>query len=73
MLTYASIGIGLLMAVLYFGIIFRDIDGFKENLAEDGVAWQANPRLLFWIMISVGCGILAFYQLPEWFPHVFGK
>ena len=71
-LTYAALGVGLLMAVLYFRIFFRDVDGFMER-ASGGYFHRGSPLLWLWIMISVGSGMLAYYQLPEWFPHVFGK
>jgi hypothetical protein len=75
-LTYAAMSIGLVMAILYFRIIFEDFDGFKEALADCGgglLNRNISPQLCIWLMISVGCGVLAYYQLPGWFPHVFGK
>ncbi len=74
-LTYAAMGVGLLLAVLYFRIIFKDFSGFQEALADCGGSFskRISPQILFWMMISVGGGALAYYQLPEWFPHFFGK
>jgi hypothetical protein len=28
-------------------------------------------KIMIWLMISAGCGILAYYQLPHWFPNTF--
>jgi hypothetical protein len=25
--------------------------------------------MTIWILLPVGCGILAYHQLPDWFPH----
>jgi hypothetical protein len=75
-LTYAAIGVGLFMAVLYFRIIFEDFSGFREALADCGGGLyrsRMSPQIVIWIMISVGCGALSYYQLPGWFPHLFGK
>lgn len=84
-LSYAAMGVGLLMAILYFRIFFTNISGFVDDLDKAGknvigskdynyaeTKWSMN-KIWFWIMISVGSGILAYYQLPGWFPHVFGK
>jgi len=29
-------------------------------------------KFFIWIALSVGCGILAYYQLPGWLPGIFG-
>jgi hypothetical protein len=90
-LTYASVGIGLLLAYLYFRIFFQDRSEFKEDTKnaakffwmrksyywpfrwlydEDDFQWSAM-KLFVWVALSVGCGILAYYQLPEWLPRYF--
>jgi len=88
-LTYASVGIGLFIAVLYFKLFFQDSDGFAED-AENTAEMLSTPRWMFWsrrssyidcqwseikiitwLGISVGCGVLAYYQLPAWLPQVF--
>lgn len=84
-LTYAALGVGLVMAILYFPIFFRGASGFKEDLENEtkspflnkdydyvDVQWSKD-KIALWLIISVGCGLLAYYQLPEWFPHIFGK
>jgi hypothetical protein len=62
----------------------RTLKGF--NLASTGIEAAAiaqtsrnvgsypcrlSPRISFWIILSIGSGFLAYYQLPEWFPHLF--
>jgi hypothetical protein len=82
-LTYAALGVGLLVAILYFRIFFRNPSGFKEDVIQsekiplldrdyDPVEsnWSGN-KITIWVLISVGCSIAAYYQLPDWFPHVF--
>jgi hypothetical protein len=90
-LTYASVGVGLLVAFLYFRIFFYDGSQFEqdaENAAKaelmsrtlfwplrwiydrDEFRWS-ELKILIWIALSVGSGILAYHQLPEWFPVLF--
>jgi hypothetical protein len=82
--TYAAIGIGLFFALLYFGIFFKGFSGFKDDVEESqkrsiwGIYYDyetgwARIKIMIWILISLGCGVLAYYQLPQWFPHVFPK
>ena len=88
-LTYASIGVGLLIAFLYFKLFFKNSTGFAEDTenaakmfwlrrwvfwyrSSQYVDWQwSEMKVLVWIGLSVGSGILAYYQLPGWFPQVF--
>ena len=84
-LTYAAMGVGLIIAILYFRIFFRNPSGFEDDLDKAGKIpivnkdydyvekkWSTD-KIWLWLFISVGCGILAYYQLPEWLPHLFGK
>jgi len=90
-LTYASVGVGLLVAFLYFKLFFQDASQFGEdakNTAKleytrrnvffpfrwlyDRTDFQwSELKIIIWIGLSVGSGILAYYQLPEWFPNLF--
>lgn len=72
-LTYAAMGVAILMAVLYFRIIFEDWDGFQDALNNSWNYRGMSPQLMLWLMISIGSGFLAYYQFPGWFPHIFGK
>ena len=82
-LTYAALGVGLLVAVLYFRIFFRDVAGFEDDVSKSerlpiinknydyvDSKWSGN-KIMIWVILSVGSGIAAYYQLPGWFPHVF--
>jgi hypothetical protein len=82
-LKYSAIGIGLLVAFLYFKIFFRDSSGFEEEAENAGkmpivnrdydyveTQWSKG-KIYVWIGLSVGCGIAAYYQLPQWLPHFF--
>ena len=82
-LAYAAIGVGLLVAFLYFRIFFRDASGFEEDADKAGKipivdrdydyvdAKWSGEKIWGWLLLSVGCGIAAYYQLPHWFPHLF--
>jgi ABC-type Fe3+ transport system permease subunit len=73
--TWTAMAIGLVVAILYFRIFFRSWDDFRDAWSDFWrglVRRQLAGRISFWIIISVGSGMLAYYQLPEWFPHVFG-
>lgn len=84
-LTYASIGVGLLISILYLRIFFRNPSGFGDDLSKankipivdkdyDYVEKEwSKDKILLWFIISVGSGFLAYHQLPEWFPHLFGR
>lgn len=77
-LTYAAIGVGLIVAILYFRIFFRKRDGFND-LPEDyssrfTVDYQwSKMKLELLVLISVICGVIAYYRLPVWFPNWFHK
>jgi hypothetical protein len=79
-LEYASVGVGLIVAALYFKIFYKDFAGFRESISSIGdsewwwwswlLDWEML-KLIIWLLISVGAGFLAFHQLPGWFPHWF--
>lgn len=88
-LTYASIGVGLLVAFMYFKLFFKDSSGFAQDADNTAkifwlrrwVFWYRNSqyddcrwselKVFIWVGIAAGSGILAYYQLPDWFPQVF--
>jgi len=83
-LSSAAGGLGLLVAFLFFKPFFGDWSGFWECVhywfTPDIVSifrgeWEddrwASLKLFIWLALSVGTAIVAFYQLPGWFPHVF--
>ena len=75
-LNYAALGVSLLVAILYGRIMFRRRVGFND-LPEDftrGVDYQwLKLKVYIFVMLAVGSGVLAYYQLPEWFPGPFKK
>jgi hypothetical protein len=84
-LIWASFGVGVFIALLFFKIIFADFDGFIECVrywfqpnfmsalrgewTED--RW-GSLKLFIWVALSVGCGVLAYHQLPDCLPGFFG-
>jgi hypothetical protein len=85
-LTYAATGVGVLVAILFFKLFFTDFSGFWECvrywLRPDIISlfrgeWDedrwAELKLFIWAALSVGCGVLSYYQLPGWFPSMFAK
>lgn len=84
-LTYAAMGVGVLVAFLYFGAFFSGLSGFKDDAANAGKdplfnkdydyvgsAWSKD-KIFLWIILSVGSAFLAYNRLPVWLPGVFGK
>lgn len=82
-LTYAALGVALLTAFFYFRIFFRNASGFQDDIEKSDKIplvdrdydyveskWSEH-KIMIWIMISIGCGVGAYYQLPVWFPHMF--
>lgn len=72
MLTVASIAVALLAGVGLFRLFFKGWQDFGESLtaAFSGLA-RFSFRPWLWALCSVGCGFVARYQLPRWFPHLF--
>src|SRR5690242_13665519 len=79
-LEYASVGVGVLVAALYFKIFYKDFAGFRESIGGIGdsswwwwsilLDWEML-KLIIWVGISGGAGFLAHHQLPQWFPRLF--
>jgi len=85
LLTYAAMTVGVLVAILYFSLFFRDVSGFEDDVEKSNQIpivdraydyvdskWSSQ-KITIWIFLSVGSGILAYYQLPHWLPHLFSK
>ena len=80
-LDYASTGVVALIAVLYFRIVFRSFQGFRDSFEDAGGNWWPLGRavllswgtlkLIIWAALSVGAGFLAHQQLPRMFPRWF--
>ena len=76
-LAYSSVGIGVLIAAIYFKIVFGDFQGFRESLAAvskwqfwGSLNWEVL-KFVIWVLLSVGAGFLAYHQLPVMFPKSF--
>lgn len=79
LLDYASAGVAILIAALYFGIVFGSFQDFRDSF-EGGKWWPLGRavtlnwgtlKLIIWAVLSVGSGFLAHHQLPFLFPHWF--
>ena len=75
-LTWASIGVTVLIGFLYFRMFFRKRDSFNEipdnyNRGPD-LEWL-KLKIAAFILLTIGTGILAYHQLPDWFPHTFRR
>jgi hypothetical protein len=75
----------MIVAIVYVPVFFRGMSRFKDDMANSTkepllnkdydpveTAWSKD-KMLLWIILSLGSGFLAYYQLPVWFPKVFGK
>ena len=85
-LTYASVAVGVFMAAFLFKLFFKDFSGFRECVrywfrpdifslfrGEWNEDRWSELKLFVWAALSTGCGILSYYQLPDWFPSMFAR
>jgi hypothetical protein len=76
-LTYASLGIAVVIGILCFKIMFRKRDGFDEHPTIDftqGTEFQwAKLKLLALVLIFVVSYSAAYYQLPILFSSAFPR
>jgi hypothetical protein len=75
-LTWTSIGVTVVVGFLYFRLFFPRRDGFND-IPDDytkgpDYEWM-KLKIFAFILISVGAGVLAYHQLPDWFPHIFKR
>ena len=47
-------------------------DVFSAVRGDSTERQWGSLKFFIWIALSVGCGILAYYQLPGWLPGAFG-
>lgn len=85
-LVIASLGLGVFVAFCFFKPFFGDWSGFWDCMRYwftpdlismfrgvwDEDRW-ATMKLFVWFALSVGTMLLAYYQLPDKFPHIFHK
>ena len=82
-LKCAAFGIGLLVAILYFRLFFGSFWGFRRDIDNDSKiplldkdydyveSRRSHNKILIWLLLSVGSGVLAYHELPNWFPNLF--
>ena len=83
-LTYASISVGLIVAVILFRISFKSLAGFFHSIgfsvgsggnpevaAQPGLGTSSRLKLLLLLFLPLGSGYAAFIFLPKWFPTIF--
>ncbi len=67
----------MFVATLFFKPFFGNWDGFKDACADAFSLFSASRwvdcewsdlKLKIWLLLSFGCGLLAYHNLPEWFP-----
>ena len=81
-LTVAAIGLGILVAFLYFKALFQGASGFDVDIQNAGKpTWWwifgyrsvesewSHLKIMVWLLLSVGTGVIAYYQLPGGFPR----
>jgi hypothetical protein len=79
-LTYCSLGIATAIGVLYFKIMFPKKDvidehptiGFFRIFRSTEYEWL-KLKLIIWTGICAGSYLLAYHQLPDWFPSLFRR
>jgi hypothetical protein len=83
-LTYASIGIGLLVALILFRFFFKSLPGLFHCIgfsfgtppnagvpAQPGVSKLSRVKLLLGALLPAGSGYAAYVMLPRLFPTIF--
>jgi hypothetical protein len=83
-LTYASIGVALIVAAILFKMFFKGVAGFFHSIgfsvgsggnpevaAQPGLGTSSRLKLLLILLVPAGSGYAAFILLPKWFPTIF--
>jgi hypothetical protein len=83
-LTYASIGIAVIVALILFKLFFKGVAGFFHSIgfsvgsggnpevaAQPGLGTSSRLKLLLILLLPAGSGYAAFILLPKWFPTIF--
>jgi hypothetical protein len=75
-LTWTCIGITVLVGLLYFRLIFPKPNDFDAVPVDYGLRpnqqWR-RLQIILLVVLSVGSGLIAYHQLPTWFPHLLGR
>lgn len=83
-LTYAAIGVGLVIGLILFRFMFKGVGGFFHSIgfsvgssgsdavaAEPGLSSSSRLKLLLITVLPPACGYAAYLLLPKWLPGVF--
>src|SRR4029077_7662039 len=83
-LTYASIGVGLLVALILFRMFFKHVPGFihcvgfsvstgknPEVAAEPSLGSSSRLKLLLGTLLPPASSYAAYMLLPKYFPNIF--
>jgi hypothetical protein len=83
-LTYAAIGVGLVIGLVLFRLFFKGVGGFFHSIgfsvgssgnpavaAEPGLSSSSRLKLLLILVLPPAFGYAAYLLLPKWLPAVF--
>jgi len=83
-LTYASIGVGLFVALILFRMFFKHVPGFihcvgfsvstgknPDVAAEPSLGSSSRLKLLLGTLLPPASGYAAYLLLPKYFPNFF--
>jgi hypothetical protein len=82
-LTYASIAVGVLVALILFRLFFKNLAGFVHAIGfslgsqptgaptQPGQSRASRLKLLLGTLVPAGTGYAAYMFLPRWFPAFF--
>jgi len=83
-LTYISIAVGLVVALVLFRLFFKNLAGFFHCLgfslgsqpnsgapAQPGASSKSRIKLLLGTLLPAGTAYVAYVFLPRWFPAFF--
>src|SRR5437016_13401185 len=83
-LTYAAVGVGLVIGLILFRIFFKGVGGFFHSVgfsvgssgsdavaAEPGLSSSSRLKLLLITVLPPAFAYAAYLLLPKWLPNVF--
>jgi hypothetical protein len=83
-LTYAAVGVGLVVGLILFKAFFKSLAGFFHCIgfsvgsggnpavaAQPGLSSSSRLKLLLVMLVPAACCYAAYMLLPRWFPAVF--
>ena len=83
-LTYAALGVGLVVALVLFRVFFKHVPGLIHSVgfsvstgknpdlaAQPSLGTSSRLKLLLAVVLPAACGYAAYLLLPKWFPTMF--